>query len=87
MKPKPRRIAREPNEAAYSDSTPLTLAEAAALLFPDGPYTESSLRTAYRQGLLEVTIVARKLTTDKAAVRKMLEAARRPAKAKVERNT
>lgn len=85
MKPKPRRIAREPNPDAYSDSTPLTLAEAAALLFPDGPYSESSLRTAARQGLLEVTVLTRKMTTDKAAVRKMLEAARRPAKAQVER--
>ncbi|GAA0005953.1 hypothetical protein [Bradyrhizobium diazoefficiens] len=78
MKPKPRRIAARPDPEAWSDTDPLSLEEAAALMFPDGPYTASTLRSCYRQGFLEVTILARKLTTNKRAIREMMEAARRP---------
>ncbi|MCA1529459.1 hypothetical protein [Bradyrhizobium yuanmingense] len=80
MKPVPRRVKLRPSADAWSDTEPLLLEEAAALLFPNGPYTASTLRTCYRQGLLEVTVCARKLTTSKRAIREMMEAARRPAR-------
>ncbi|MCA1542012.1 hypothetical protein I6F18_18800 [Bradyrhizobium sp. NBAIM32] len=80
MKPKPRRVAARDNPDLWSDTEEMTLEEAAALLFPSGLYTASTLRTCYRQKRLEVTLVARKLTTTKKAVREMLEAARKPAR-------
>jgi hypothetical protein len=73
----PRRIAANSDPAAYSDSHLFTLAEAAALLFPDGPLTASSLRTAYKQRKLEVIIVARKVLVTKVQVAQMIENARR----------
>lgn len=80
MAPKPRRIAARPDPKDWGDDELLTFSEAAALLWPDGPITASTLRTAYRQGLLEVTLLARKLMTTKRAVNAMTEAARRPAR-------
>ena len=80
MAPKPRRIAARPDPKDWRDDELLTFSEAAALLWPDGPITASTLRTAYRQGLLEVTLLARKLMTSKRAVQAMTEAARRPAR-------
>ncbi|MGY3449159.1 hypothetical protein [Bradyrhizobium sp. USDA 4353] len=77
----PRRIAARPDPAAWGDDELLTLAEAAALLWPSGPITASTLRTAYRGGLLETVMLARKLMTTKRALQAMQEAARRPAKA------
>jgi hypothetical protein len=59
----------------------MTFAEAAALMWPDGPLTASSLRTAYRAGELEVVVIARKLLVTKRALAAMAEAARRPARA------
>jgi len=76
----PRRVKLRPTEDLWSDTEPLTLQEAAALLFPSGLYTASTLRTCYRQNLLETTLCTRKLTTTKKAVREMLEAARKPAR-------
>ncbi|MCK1270835.1 MULTISPECIES: hypothetical protein [unclassified Bradyrhizobium] len=76
-KPVPRRIAARPDPAAWSDEEVLTLAEAAALLFPQGPITESFLRTAYRKKMLEVILLNRKLLTCKRSVREMLERASR----------
>jgi hypothetical protein len=81
MKPKPRRIAAQGDPAAYSDEDLFTLAEAAALLYPEGPITESFLRTSYRKGLLEVVLLNRKLLTTKRCVREMFEKASRKAKA------
>jgi hypothetical protein len=78
----PRRIAARPDPASWADDELLTFAEAAALLWPNGPLTASSLRTAYRGGLLEVTVIARKLLVTKAALRAMQEAARRGPPAK-----
>lgn len=49
----------------------LTLPEAASLFWPEGPLTVTSLRTAVRDGLLDVTCIARKLLTTKAAIRRM----------------
>lgn len=80
MAPKPRRIAARPNPEDWADDDLLTLSEAAALLWPAGPITASTLRTAYRAGNLETTMIARKLLTTKRAVRAMTESARRPAR-------
>jgi hypothetical protein len=75
----PRRIAARPDPAQWGEDELLTFAEAAALLWPDGPLTASSLRTAYRAGELEVTLITRKLLTTKRALAAMTEAARRKA--------
>ena len=76
----PRRVAKRPDPKDWAADELMTFAEAAALLWPDGPLTASSLRTAYRSGELEVTLIARKLLVTKAAIQRMAEAARRPAK-------
>lgn len=77
MNPKPRRIAARSDPSQWDDDELLTLQEAAALLWPDGPLTASSLRTAYRAGDLEVTLIARKLLTTKRAIAQMTRGARR----------
>jgi hypothetical protein len=79
MKKTPRRIAARNDPATYSDTDLLTLAEAAALMWPDGPVTESTLRTMYRAKKLTVVILARKLMTTKAYLREMTENACRKA--------
>jgi hypothetical protein len=76
----PRRIAARPDPDDWADDELLSLAEAAALMWPDGPITASTLRTAYRAGGLETTMIARKLLTTKRALRQMAESARRPAR-------
>jgi hypothetical protein len=78
----PRRIAARPDPSSWGDDELLTFSEAAALMWPQGPLTASSLRTAYRGGALEVVIIARKLLVTKAAIRRMTEAATRRATAK-----
>ncbi|GAA0027242.1 MULTISPECIES: hypothetical protein [Bradyrhizobium] len=80
MAPKPRRVAARPDPKDWRDDELLTFSEAASLMWPDGPITSSTLRTAYRQGLLETTMLARKLMTTKRALAAMTEAARRPAR-------
>ncbi|MDE5465946.1 hypothetical protein [Bradyrhizobium sp. CSS354] len=80
MAPLPRRIAARPDPKDWADEELLTFAEAAALLWPHGPLTASTLRTAYRAGLLETVLLARKLMTCKRALRQMAESARRPAR-------
>jgi hypothetical protein len=79
----PRRIKARPDPAQWDDDELLTFAEAAALLWPDGPLTASTLRTAYRAGALEVTLIARKLLTTKKALLAMTEAARRKGQGRV----
>lgn len=79
MSKQPHRVAVRPDPAQWGDDELLTFAEAAALLWPDGPLTESSLRTAYRAGQLDTVLIARKLMTTKRALAAMQEAARRPA--------
>ncbi|MEA2896138.1 MAG: hypothetical protein QOJ84_1753 [Bradyrhizobium sp.] len=74
---RPRRIAARPDPAAWGEDELLSFAEAADLLWPDGPLTASSLRTAYRAGELEVTMIARKMLTTKRAIAAMTEGARR----------
>jgi hypothetical protein len=75
-------VAVRPDPAQWADDELMTFAEAAALLWPNGPLTASSLRTAYRAGQLEVTVIARKLLVTKAAIRAMTEAATRRAQGK-----
>lgn len=50
----------------------MTLVEAAALFFPDGPLTVRSFRTAANNGQLAVARVAGKDMTTPAAVRELL---------------
>jgi hypothetical protein len=77
MAPKPRRVAARPLPEMWSDSEVMTLEEAAALLFPDGLITTSTLRSAYKQSKLEVIVIARKVLVNKALVAQMTENARR----------
>jgi len=44
----PRRVAARPDPQMWSPGELMTFAEAAALFWPDGPLTASSLRTAFR---------------------------------------
>lgn len=63
----PKRIASRPNPEDWKEDELLTLPEAAALLWPEGPLTTHSLRVAVRDGVLAVAVVAgRHLTTRKA---------------------
>lgn len=56
----------------------MTLVEAVAVFFPDGPLTISSFRNAAHRGELAVAMVAGKFLTTPAAVREMLTPRRRP---------
>ena len=47
---KPRRVAARPDPSMWADDELMTFAEAASLMWPQGPLTASSLRTAYRAG-------------------------------------
>ncbi|QUS37826.1 hypothetical protein RPMA_02315 [Tardiphaga alba] len=76
MRKIPPRVAARPDPAAWSETEVLTLAEAAALFFPQGPLSESSLRHAYRNRILETTMIARKLLTTKRAILAMADVAR-----------
>lgn len=55
----------------------MTLAEAARLFWPGGPITVTTLRTAVRQGDLEVVVLARKLFVTPAGIRAMGRRGRR----------
>jgi hypothetical protein len=46
----------------------MNLAEAARLMWPDGPLTERSLRTAIREGRLPISVVAGKFFVTKQAL-------------------
>jgi hypothetical protein len=80
MATRPRRIAARPDPSQWGDDELLTFVEAANLLWPQGPLTASSLRTAYRAGDLEIVLIARKLLTTKKALEAMTKAASRPAR-------
>lgn len=73
----PRRVAARPNPCDWADDELMTLQEAAALLWPAGPLTASSLRTAYRAGALETVQIARKLLVTKSALQRMTKASSR----------
>ena len=55
----------------WGDSEMLTLPEAAALFWPAGPLTATSLRTAVRDRRLDIAEIAGKILTNKAAILKM----------------
>lgn len=67
----PARVVARPSPDQWKEDELLTLPEAAALLWPDGPLTVSSLRTALRDGKLQVVVVAGKILTTRAALREM----------------
>lgn len=67
----PPRVVMRRDPAQWSDVELMSLYEAAALFWPDGPLTVTSLRTAVRDGKLGVTEIAGKLLTTKAAIAEM----------------
>jgi hypothetical protein len=79
--PPPPRVALRPNSADWSDDELMSLPEAAALFWPDGPLSTSSLRTAVKTGQLDVLVLARKFLTSKAAILRMSVCSARPAAA------
>jgi hypothetical protein len=67
----PQRVADRPRIEEWTDDELLTLPEAAALFWPDGPITTNTLRTAGRDGTLAITKVAGKFFTTPMAIRRM----------------
>jgi hypothetical protein len=68
----PPRIVERPSPVDWKDDELLSLVEAAALFWPHGgPLTATSLRTAVRDGKLEVVEIAGKLLTTKIAIARM----------------
>jgi hypothetical protein len=67
----PHRVAKRPSPDDWQENEILTLPEAAALFWPDGPLTTTSLRTAVRDRQLEVAIIAGKFLTTKSAIHRM----------------
>ncbi|MBA8914719.1 hypothetical protein [Methylorubrum thiocyanatum] len=67
----PPRVSARPRSEEWTDDELLTLPEAAALFWPDGPITTNTLRTAGHQGTLAITRVAGKFFTTPMAVRRM----------------
>ena len=67
----PDRIAGRPRPDQWRDDELLTLPEAARLFWPDGPLTTTSLRTAARDGTLEIRTVAGRHMTTPAALRRL----------------
>ena len=67
----PPRIADRPRMEEWADDELLTLPEAAALFWPDGPITTNTLRTAGHEGTLTITKVAGKFFTTPMAIRRM----------------
>jgi hypothetical protein len=61
----PQRIARRPQPAMWDLDELLTLEEAAALHWPEGPLTARSLRTAAENGALGTVMIARKRLTSR----------------------
>jgi hypothetical protein len=75
---------RDPGECHRDEirpDTPLRLAAAARLAFPDGSMTASGLRAEARRGRLEIERIAGKDYTTLAALQKMRLACRVPTKA------
>jgi len=63
----PERVERRPDPAQWSEHELLALHEAVALLWPDGPVTVSSLRTAIAKGELAYVRLAGRIYTTRAA--------------------
>jgi hypothetical protein len=68
---RPPRIEARPLPENWKADELLTLDEAAALFWPDGPLTVTSLRTAVRNGQLDVAEIAGKLFTTTAGIARM----------------
>ncbi|EKS34516.1 hypothetical protein [Afipia broomeae] len=66
---RPDRVRTRPDPAQWHEDELLTLGEAAALYWPDGPLTETTLRTAARDGRLPISQIAGKFFVTKAALR------------------
>lgn len=71
MRAAPDRVAVRPSPDMWAEDELLTLPEAARLFWPDGPLTTTSLRTAVRDGMLEIRTVAGRHMTTPAALRRL----------------
>lgn len=67
----PPRVSQRRDPALWSDVELMTLEEAAKLFWPDGPLTTTSLRTAVKDGKLEIAEIAGKILTNKQSIAKM----------------
>lgn len=67
----PPRVARRPDPAQWDLDELMTLPEAVALFWPDGPLTVRSLRTAIRDRRLPVSVVAGKHLVTRRALTEM----------------
>src|SRR5690242_18394649 len=74
------RVKARPDPAQWAEDEVMTLIEAAALFFPQGPLTLSSLRRAAAAGTLEIAKVAGKDLTTPRAIRKLVKPSCRAAK-------
>ena len=68
-----RRLVGRPAVYQWADDEIVTLEEARALFFPNGPLTVKSLRSAVRLGQLASDSIAGRLYTTPSAVRSLLE--------------
>jgi hypothetical protein len=75
------RVFSRPEPEKWAADELMTLAEAAALFWPDGPVTVPTLRTLVRKGQLRIAIVGRRHMTSRRAVEEMqvAEVRRHPA--------
>jgi hypothetical protein len=76
---RPARIASRPNPSQWGREELLTLDEAAALCWPEGPITVRTLRTAVRDGVLGVAWIAGKVFTSLEALEDMSRCRTKPA--------
>lgn len=65
------RVLVRPDPDAWGDDELMTLAEAAALFWPQGPIVERSLRCAIRDSRLPCSRVARRIFVTKTALREL----------------
>jgi hypothetical protein len=72
------RVVARPNPDDWKEDELMTLPEAAALFWPDGPLTTHSLRVAVRDGVLAVAVVAGRHLTTRRAITSMADCQRLP---------
>jgi hypothetical protein len=75
----PARVKRRPDPQAWGEDELLALHEAVALIWPAGPVTVSSLRTAIAKGELAYARIAGRIYTTRAALAAMASCERREA--------
>lgn len=75
----PPRVVLRPDPAQWSADELMTLMEAAALFWPMGPLTTTSLRTAVRDRQLDVAEIAGKILTNKESILKLCRCSERKA--------